>query len=39
LLIVVSAPAIAVVAGVFVATVVAHDGSTAPAALLPPLTL
>ncbi len=39
LLIVGSAPAIAVAAGVFVATVVARGGSAAPAALLPPLTL
>jgi hypothetical protein len=37
LLIVGSAPAIAVAAGVFVATVAVHGGSAAPAALLPPL--
>jgi hypothetical protein len=37
LLIVVSAPAIAVATGVFVTTVMARGGSTAPAALLPPL--
>jgi hypothetical protein len=39
LLIVGSAPAIAVAAGVFAATVVVRSGSAAPAALLLPLTL
>jgi hypothetical protein len=39
LLIVGSAPTIAVTAGVFVATVAVLGGSAAPAALLPPLTL
>jgi hypothetical protein len=39
LLIVGSVPAIAVAAGVFVATEMARGGSAAPAALLPPLTL
>jgi hypothetical protein len=39
LLIVGSAPAIAVASGVFVATVAARGGSAAPAALLPPLML
>ncbi len=39
LLIVGSAPAIAVAAGVFVATVAVRGSSAAPATLLPPLTL